>query len=123
MASTTSPTVASALPVETRHVAIRRWTLGKILIWIAVIIVTFIALFPFLYALTTSFKQQRASYDGTMIPWLQYEPTLANWQAEFGSGGPETFKALKNSALIAVGATLLATTLGTAAGWGLARFK
>src|SRR5438874_1363315 len=108
MASTTSPTAASAIPAETHHVAVRRWTVSKVLIWIAVIIVTFVALFPFLYAVTTSLKQQRASYDGTLIPFLQYEPTLANWQAEFGSGGPETFRALKNSALIAVGATVLA---------------
>src|SRR5204862_6480379 len=59
----------------------------------------------------------------TMIPWLQYEPTMANWEAEFGSGGPETLKALKNSALTATGATILATTLGTLAGYGLGRFK
>lgn len=123
MASTTSPTVASPAAVPQRRVEVRRLTPGRVVIWLAVIVVTLIALFPFLYALTTSFKLQRASYDGTLIPWLQYEPTLANWQAEFGSGGQETLRALTNSAMIAIGATIVATTLGTLAGWGLGRFK
>ncbi len=123
MASTTSPTVASPAAEARHHAGTRRLTVSRSLIWLAVILVTLVALFPFLYALTTSFKNQRASYDGTLIPWLQYEPTLANWQEEFGSGGPETLRALKNSALIATGATLLATALGTLAGYGLGRFK
>jgi multiple sugar transport system permease protein len=84
---------------------------------------TFIALGPFLFALTTSFKTQLDSINGTVIPWLQYQPTLINWQQEFGSGGAETFKTLRSSALISLGACLVATTLGTLAGYGLARFK
>ncbi len=90
---------------------------------ILAIICTFISLAPFLFALTTSFKTQGDSIDGTILPWIQYQPTLLNWQQEFGSGGAETFKALRNSTLISLGATLLATTLGTLAGYGLARFK
>ncbi len=123
MASTTSSAVSTPMAEARHRTEVRRLTLSKILIWIGVIVVTLIALFPFIYALTTSFKTQRASYDGTMIPWLQYEPTLANWQAEFGSGGQETFSALSHSALIALGATILATTLGTLSGYGLGRFK
>ncbi|MDX2136897.1 MAG: carbohydrate ABC transporter permease [Chloroflexota bacterium] len=91
--------------------------IGLALFW------TFIAIAPFLFALTTSFKTQLDSIDGTVIPWLQYEPTLLNWQQEFGSGGAETFKTLRSSALISLGATVLATTLGTLSGYGLARFK
>jgi multiple sugar transport system permease protein len=85
--------------------------------------ITLFALGPFLFALTTSFKTQGDSIDGTIIPFLQYQPTLLNWQQEFVSGGAETFKALRNSALIAIGACLVATTLGTLSGYGLARFK
>ena len=84
---------------------------------------TFIAISPFLFALTTSFKAQIDSIDGTVIPWLQYQPTTLNWQQELGSGGAETFKTLRSSALISLGATVLATFLGTLAGYGLARFK
>src|SRR5512144_1378191 len=105
-----SPPAVSAT-VKPRHLAKRYGIAGRLVLWAALVVVTFIALFPLLYALTTSFKTPLASFDGTMIPWLQYQPTLANWQAEFGSGGPETFKALGNSILIAISATLFATTL------------
>jgi multiple sugar transport system permease protein len=98
-------------------------TMSIIFRWAAILLVLFIVLFPFLYAVTTSFKTTLASYDGTVIPFLQYQPTLANWQNEFGSGGPETVKAISNSTLIAVSATIFATSLGTLAGYGLGRFK
>ncbi len=98
-----------------------RW--GRAVLLILALFWTFIAIAPFLFALTTSFKTQLDSIDGTVIPWLQYQPTTLNWQQEFGSGGAETFKTLRSSALISLGATLLATFLGTLAGYGLARFK
>jgi len=94
--------------------------IGMILLALAI---TFFSLAPFLYALTTSFKSQGDSIDGTVIPFLQYQPTLLNWQQEFVSGGAETFKALRNSAAIAIGSCIVATTLGTLSGYGLARFK
>jgi ABC-type glycerol-3-phosphate transport system permease component len=91
---------------------------SKAVIIFLALMCTFIAIAPFLFALTTSFKSQIDSIDGTVIPWLQYKPTLINWQQEFGSGGAETFKALRNSTLISLGATLVASTLGTlATGW------
>lgn len=96
---------------------------GKIFIIALALFCTFVAISPFLFAITTSFKSQIDSIDGTVIPWLQYQPTLINWQQEFGSGGAETVKALRNSALISLGATLVSTTLGTLAGYGLGRFK
>jgi multiple sugar transport system permease protein len=84
---------------------------------------TFLAISPFLFALTTSFKTQSDSIDGTILPFIQYQPTLVNWEQEFGLGGTETFKSLRNSSLIALGSTLIATILGTLAGYGLGRFK
>jgi multiple sugar transport system permease protein len=96
---------------------------GQLVIIVLALFCTGIAITPFLYAITTSFKSQIDSIDGTVIPWLQYQPTLINWQQEFGSGGAETIKALRNSTLISLGATLVSTTLGTLAGYGLGRFK
>ncbi len=96
---------------------------GQLFIVILALFCTFIAIAPFLFAVTTSFKSQIDSIDGTILPWLQYQPTLLNWQQEFGSGGAETFKALRNSTFISLGATIVSTSLGTLAGYGLARFK
>ncbi|MCY4466764.1 MAG: carbohydrate ABC transporter permease [Chloroflexi bacterium] len=99
----------------------RRRTFGDRIIIGLALICTFIAFSPFGYAILTSLKSEWKS--GDIIPFLQFEPDLLNWQQEFGSGGAETMKALRNSSLISLGATLVATTLGTLAGYGLARFK
>jgi len=100
-----------------------RRSLGNWFIIFLAVTCTLVAFSPFAYAITTSLKQQKDWKDGTFIPWLQFEPSLENWEQEFGSGGRETIKALRNSTLISLGATLVATTLGTLAGYGLARFK
>ena len=94
---------------------------GDRAIIVLALICTFIAFSPFGYAILTSFKSEWK--DGSIIPFVQFEPDMLNWQQEFGSGGAETVKALRNSTLISLGATVVATTLGTLAGYGLARFK
>lgn len=100
-----------------------RLVVGRIALWIAVILVTLIALYPFIWAIITSFKPQRDALQPTLIPWVQFDPIMDNWNAELGRTGKENINALKNSAIIASGATLVALTLGTAAGYGLARFR
>lgn len=110
------------LVISTPHVPLRA-RLGRIALIFLALFFTFIALSPFAFAFVTSFKTQAESINGTVIPFVQFQPTLINWQQEFGLGGQETFKALRNSTLIALGSTLLATTLGTLAGYGLTRFK
>jgi multiple sugar transport system permease protein len=91
--------------------------------WIAILLVTLIALYPFLWAIITSFKPQRDALESSLIPWVQFDPIMDNWKAELQTGGQENFNALKNSGIIALGATAVALTLGTSAGYGLARFR
>lgn len=112
---------AKALPLVEPKSHYSRTSLGDRLIIVLALICTFIAFSPFGYAILTSFKSEWK--DGSIIPFVQFEPDMLNWQQEFGSGGAETVKALRNSTLISLGATLVATTLGTLAGYGLARFK
>jgi multiple sugar transport system permease protein len=95
-----------------------RWSL-----WAMVIIVTIVILYPFAWAMVTSFKTQREALQPTFVPFLQFEPTMENWNAELGIGGREALEALRNSAIIALGAMVLATALGTVTGYGLARFR
>ncbi|HML21494.1 MAG TPA: carbohydrate ABC transporter permease [Aggregatilinea sp.] len=96
---------------------------GHTLMWIAILLVTLIALYPFLWAIITSFKPQRDALESSLIPWVQFDPIMDNWKAELQTGGQENFNALKNSGIIALGATAVALTLGTSAGYGLARFR
>ncbi|RME44012.1 MAG: carbohydrate ABC transporter permease [Chloroflexi bacterium] len=97
---------------------------SRILIWIVIIIAVVWGVFPFYWAIVTSFKQPGVILTKpSLIPWLQFQPTLENWQVELGQRWPEISRALRNSVIISLGATILAITLGTLAGYGLARFR
>lgn len=101
----------------------RKLTLGQLGIWAIIIIVTLWVIFPLYWALITSFKIPYDALRLSFIPFLQFQPTLANWQEELGLAGREIGRGMLNSFLIASGATLIACSLGTLAGYGLARFR
>ena len=97
---------------------------SRILMWVVIGIATLWCIFPFYWAISTSFKNRSDIVTKpTLIPWLHFTPTLFNWQSEFGQRWPEISKALTNSLIIAIGASVIAITLGTLAGYGLARFR
>ncbi|NWG18500.1 MAG: carbohydrate ABC transporter permease [Chloroflexi bacterium] len=112
---------AAAQPV--RAVQIGRSRLGRILLWVAVVVAIVWVLYPFVWAVITSFKTQREALEPTIIPFLQFQPSMENWSAELGLGARETTLALGNSITISIGATTLATVLGTLTGYALARFR
>ena len=95
----------------------------RILLGIAIALCIVWATFPFYWAITTSLRKPAETFTvaGLAIPFLQFKPTLENWAAELKV--PENLKAVKNSAIIAVTSAILATMLGTMAGYGLARFQ
>ena len=98
--------------------------IGNYLIWIILIIALCWAFFPFYWAIITSFKPPGVILTKpSLIPFLQFKPTLFNWQNEYVARGGEITNALINSIIIASGATLVATFLGVLAGYGLARFR
>jgi multiple sugar transport system permease protein len=93
-------------------------------IWsLVAIVVTLIFLFPFYWALSTSLRSPIETFTvtGLGIPWVHFEPTLANWREQLST--PESIRAMTNSTIIAVGASLLALVLGTPAAYALARFR
>lgn len=100
-----------------------RPALGRILLWVAIALVTLWILYPFVWAVVTSFKTQREALEPTFVPFLQFQPSLENWSAELGLGGRETSLALGNSIVISIGSTIVATLLGTLTGYALARFR
>jgi multiple sugar transport system permease protein len=96
----------------------------NILLWAVIIIVTAWVVFPFYWAIITSFKPPGVIMSKpSLVPFLQYQPTLYNWQSEFTQRWREIGRGMGNSLIISVGATVLAVTLGTLAGYGLARFR
>jgi multiple sugar transport system permease protein len=97
---------------------------SHILLWTVILIATAWAVFPFYWAIITSLKPPAVILSKpSLIPFLQFDPTLENWQNEFANRWPEISRALTNSLIISVGATVIAVGLGTLAGYGLGRFR
>jgi multiple sugar transport system permease protein len=105
-------------------IAARKHGIGSVFIWVVIILAAMWAFAPFYWAIITSFKPPSVILSKpSLIPWLQFTPTFANWNNEYITRGKEITGALKNSIIIAGGATIIAITLGTLAGYGLARFR
>jgi multiple sugar transport system permease protein len=107
---------------------VKRYKLGRtlkdILLWAVIIVATAWVVFPFYWAIITSFKEPSVILSKpSLIPFLQFQPTLVNWQSEFTNRWPEISRALTNSIVISLGATVVAIGFGTLAGYGLARFR
>ena len=93
---------------------------GKVLVWLAIILVLVWTLFPLYWAAASSIRENADSYSTKFLPWLNFEPTLEGWRQMWSL--PEIRTALKNSAIIGLGSATIATLLGTLAGYGIARF-
>ncbi len=106
----------------TKHKSMR---IGKnIVLWIVIFIAVAWAVFPFYWAIVTSLKEPGVILTKpSLIPFLQFKPTLFNWQLEFTNRWREISRALGNSLIISVGSTIISITLGTLAGYGLASFR
>ncbi len=82
--------------------------------------------FPFLWALSTSFKDANAVTSGaTYIPWLEFEPSTQGWASLFASGsrGISIVTPFLNSGTVTVLASIISLMLGTLAAYGLSRYQ
>ena len=82
--------------------------------------------FPFLWALSTSFKDANAVTSGaTYIPWLEFEPSTKGWQSLFSSRsqGINIVTPFINSAMVTLIASVISLILGTLAAYGLSRYQ
>ncbi len=60
------------------------------LLWLVILVATVWCVFPFYWALVTSFKPREVILTRpAIIPWLDFKPTLFNWANEFGTRWPE----------------------------------
>ncbi len=82
--------------------------------------------FPFLWALSTSFKDANSVTGGARyLPWVQFEPTTLGWRSLFTSGsqGINIVTPFLNSATVTLVASAISLALGTLAAYGLSRYK
>ncbi len=105
---------------------------GRVLIYAALLLWTFISLFPIYWTITTSFKTAVDVTQGHLIPWLDFEPDWRGWRSlglspdrigEVSTARQEFLQRFTNSITASVGASLLAIVIGSLAGYGLSRFK
>ncbi len=126
-------TLAITRRTETKEVAPAfRFPLAKILIYGALLVWTFIALFPIFWTLSTSFKVAVNVTQGHIIPWVDYNPNWLGWRSLGLSpdtiGNESTVRSeflmrLRNSVIASSGGAALAVVLGSLAAYGLSRFQ
>jgi multiple sugar transport system permease protein len=90
---------------------------------IAMVIATIWLIFPIYWAVITSLKKPADVFKLSFIPFVQFKPTLENWQTELTLRAKEVFGALSTSFIVAISAAVVALAIGTLAGYGLARFR
>lgn len=121
----------TAQPVDHRSRK-RERTLGRVLIYAALLTWTFVSLFPIFWTVSTSFKVAVDITQGHIVPWLQYQPNWKGWRSlglspdTIGipsSTRAEFLKRFMNSFYISVGASAVAVIIGSLAAYGLSRFN
>jgi multiple sugar transport system permease protein len=82
---------------------------------------------PFLWALSTSFKDFNSVTSGAKyIPFLQFEPTLEGWKVLWrtpANGGIDIIEPFFNSVLVTCLGSLVSIVLGTLAAYALSRYQ
>jgi multiple sugar transport system permease protein len=95
-----------------------RFSLGKIFPYVLLLLLLLWTLVPIVWMLLSSFKSLTDVLSPT--PLLTFKPTLANYIG-LVSGGNNVLTYFRSSILAAGISTIIATTLGCFAGYGLAR--
>ncbi len=103
----------------------------RVLIYGALIVWTFISLFPIYWTLTTSFKTAANVMQGHLIPWIDFAPNWLGWRSlglspdtigQISTVRDEFVKRFENSVIASLGASALAVVIGSLAAYGLSRF-
>jgi multiple sugar transport system permease protein len=104
------------------------------LIYLILIVVTAVMIFPLYWTFVTAFKEPRDAFTfpPKYIPYLQFKPTMYAWRdvgllpstGERGTHSPtEILGTLWNSVLIAGGSTVVSVILGSLAAYALVQFR
>jgi multiple sugar transport system permease protein len=105
---------------------------GRTLIYGALLLWTFISLFPIYWTFTTSFKTAVNVTQGHLIPWVDFQPDWKGWRSlglspdtigKTSTVRAEFLKRFENSIIASIGAASLAVIIGSLAAYGLSRFE
>ena len=119
-------------PMESTAAATGVRVLERVLIYAALALWTFIALFPLYWTLSTSFKLGRDVTQGRLVPWLDFTPSWKGFQSlglspdtifTHSNVRDEFLNKFLNSVVCSLGASALAVVIGSLAAYGLSRFE
>ena len=116
---------------------VMRQRLSTILLYIVLVIISLVMLFPIYWTFITAFKEPKdvITNPPKYIPFVDYQPSFYAWEELGflpGSGmeyrttphsAAEILRVAKNSAVAAGGSTLLSLIIGCPAAYSLARFR
>ncbi|MGE0004628.1 MAG: carbohydrate ABC transporter permease [Parvibaculaceae bacterium] len=103
----------------------------RVLVYGALILWTFISLFPIYWTVTTSFKSAVNVTQGHLIPFVDFMPDWRGWRSlglspdtigQISTVRDEFLKRFENSIIASLGAAALAVLIGSLAAYGLSRF-
>lgn len=109
-----------------------RRTFGRGLVYVALLVWAFIALFPIYWTFSTSFKVGRDVTGNHLIPWLDFPPRWLGWRSlglspetigKVSTVREEFLHRFANSVVASGGAALMAVAIGSLAAYGLGRFE
>ena len=98
---------------QVRHIA------GQVGFWLLIIFILIYTLFPFYWAINSSFKGENEMFGSAT--YFPQHPTLINYQSVFSND--QFIKSLGNSTLVAGSSTLLALAVGAFAAYALGRIR
>lgn len=110
---------------DTQRITVRVLVYGALIIW------TFVSLFPIYWTLTTSFKTAVNVTQGHLVPWVDFIPDWRGWRSlglspdtigQVSTVREEFLKRFANSVIASLGAAALAVVIGSLAAYGLSRF-
>src|ERR1043165_8059386 len=105
---------------DAAHIATRVLVYGALILW------TFISLFPIYWTVTTSFKTAVDVTQGHLVPWVDFLPDWKGWRSlglspdtigQISTVRDEFLKRFENSVLVSIGAALLAVIIGSLAAY------
>ena len=108
------------LPAHSRRWRARKLT-TNVLVWLAILLALLWTLFPIYWAVITSLKERPALFGNNWLPFVQYDPTLRNWENLFRL--PRLAEAMWHSVVIATSSALIATAFGVPAAYAIARCR
>lgn len=120
---TTTKARADVRPASTLRVG---HVLGRVFTYAVLLAWAFVCLFPIYWTFTTSLKDQVGVLQGpTYVPTLDFQPSTIGWESILGEEDQREIlvRNARNSLIVAVLSAALAVTLGSMAGYGLARFS